>query len=152
MDIVTDYIFKGLAVIASVIIVVGLVLSIIDTFKNRKIKKMVRTAEGARAYTKQYYEKLAPVSDAHKKILSKVVRDEIDVIEGNIQRAASDGKRYFEYIPHAPIAFEVNEFGKNYGKDAEEQLLQNIMLEIQAEMERRHFQIAQNDCFLRISW
>lgn len=152
MDIVTDYIFKGLAVIASVIIVVGIILAIIETFKNRKIKKMVRTAEGARAYTKQYYEKLAPVSDAHKKILPKVVRDEIDVIEGNIQRAASDGKRCFEYIPHAPIAFEVNEFGKHYGKDAEDQLMQNIMLEIQAEMERRHFQIAQNDCFLRISW
>lgn len=77
MDIVTDYIFKGLAVIASVIIIVGLILAIIETFKNRKIKKMVRTAEGARAYTKQYYEKLAPVSDEHKKILSKVVRDEM---------------------------------------------------------------------------
>ena len=80
------------------------------------------------------------------------MRDEIDVIEGNIQRAAKEGKRCFEYIPHAPIAFEVNEFGKHYGKDAEDQLMQNIMLEIQTEMEQRHFQIAQNDCFLRISW
>ena len=40
MDIVTDYIFKGLAVIASVIIVVGIILAIIETFKNRKFLRI----------------------------------------------------------------------------------------------------------------
>lgn len=130
---------RGILVVLQIYVVYRAVREI---QKYRAIMRMLKTAEGTREYTNQYYQGLKPKTFEHK--LKRLVWWALFDIENDIQKAASQGKRQCNVtFPYYCIQ-DISAFCNKYGTVAGGDLIAEVNSKIKTELEQRHFQVDEN--------